>query len=263
MAKSKIDWCDDTWNPVSGCLHGCPYCYAREFVFRFGLDGTGDVHELAEPVKGANGKAQAYPFGFDPTFYEYKLDDYAGAKKEGRVIFVCSMADLFGSWVPDEWITRVFRACRRAPQHVYLFLTKNPERYGKLNDLGLLPADQNMFFGCTVTDEASFDKNMDAMRRGLHFINNSFISFEPLHGRIQMTDSRIARMNCCEWVIIGAETGNRIDRIVPERKWMEEIVEARRAPGLPVFMKDNAAQVWGHELIREFPGVVNAVKHNR
>ena len=36
MAKSKIDWCDDTWNPVSGCRHGCPYCYAREFIHRFG-----------------------------------------------------------------------------------------------------------------------------------------------------------------------------------------------------------------------------------
>lgn len=31
-AKTKIDWCDSTWNPVTGCLHGCAYCYARKIA---------------------------------------------------------------------------------------------------------------------------------------------------------------------------------------------------------------------------------------
>lgn len=35
-AKTKIDWCDSTWNPVTGCLHGCEYCYARRIAERFG-----------------------------------------------------------------------------------------------------------------------------------------------------------------------------------------------------------------------------------
>ena len=51
MAKSKIDWCDDTWNPVTGCRHGCPYCYARAMTNRFGDKETGELHELTEPVK--------------------------------------------------------------------------------------------------------------------------------------------------------------------------------------------------------------------
>ena len=34
-AKTKIDWCDSTWNPVTGCLHGCEYCYARRIAERF------------------------------------------------------------------------------------------------------------------------------------------------------------------------------------------------------------------------------------
>jgi protein gp37 len=42
------------------------------------------------------------------------------------------MADLFGEWVPDEWIKEVFRACEEAPQHRYLFLTKNPERLNQI-----------------------------------------------------------------------------------------------------------------------------------
>lgn len=256
MAKSKIDWCDDTWNPVTGCRHGCPYCYAREFVHRFGGEDAGELHELTEPVK-SKGKKLVYPFGFDPTCYEYKLSDYAGPKKEGRTIFVCSMADLFGDWVPDEWITRVFRACRQAPQHTYLFLTKNPRRYGKLNDEGILPADQNMFFGCTVTDQESYDECTDAMKKGLHFINNSFLSIEPLRGRIEMTTPRAIRLQCFEWVIIGAETGNHPDKVTPQREWIEEIVEARhdKFSHLPLFMKDNLSQVWGDNLIREYTGM--------
>lgn len=35
MDKTKIDWCDSTWNPVTGCLHGCEYCYARRIAERF------------------------------------------------------------------------------------------------------------------------------------------------------------------------------------------------------------------------------------
>ena len=35
LHKSKIDWCTHTWNPVTGCLHGCDYCYAKRFIARF------------------------------------------------------------------------------------------------------------------------------------------------------------------------------------------------------------------------------------
>ena len=39
MNKSKIEWCDHTWNPITGCNHGCHYCYARTMTARF----SGDV----------------------------------------------------------------------------------------------------------------------------------------------------------------------------------------------------------------------------
>jgi protein gp37 len=50
-------------------------------------------------------------------------------KKKPANISVCSMADLFEEWVPDEWIKEVLAACAAAPWHNYMFLTKNPERY--------------------------------------------------------------------------------------------------------------------------------------
>ena len=79
-----------------------------------------------------------YPFGFTPTFHRYRLGDPA-RKQRPRNIFVCSMADLFGAWVPTKWIVEVLDACLAAPQHNYLFLTKNPRRYTELDELALLP----------------------------------------------------------------------------------------------------------------------------
>ena len=138
MEKSKIEWCDSTWNPVSGCYHPCPYCYARSTANRFkGCDcaAGGETDEnvvylkerLTVTSKDGVTRNAAYPFGFTPTFHEYRLNDPL-TKGFGKTIFVCSMADLFGDWVPDEWIKKVFDACKAASGHRYLFLTKNPAR---------------------------------------------------------------------------------------------------------------------------------------
>lgn len=117
---TKIDWCDASWNPVTGCLHGCEYCYAQGIAKRFGgvyyedelpnrygeyeverLSADGDLHELNYPLRNyGNNKIAPYPFEFDPTIHRYKLDEPQHWKKP-RNIFVCSMADLFGEWVPN------------------------------------------------------------------------------------------------------------------------------------------------------------------
>lgn len=75
MEKSKIEWCDSTWNPVSGCYHPCPYCYARSTANRFkGCDcaAGGETDEnvvylkerLTVTSKDGVTRNAAYPFGF-------------------------------------------------------------------------------------------------------------------------------------------------------------------------------------------------------
>lgn len=159
MNKTKIDWCDSTWNPVTGCLHGCEYCYARSIAHRFSGGGENWTDDktivLDEKMYGEEQeKAMPYPYGFIPTFHRYRLNDYID--KKGRNIFVCSMADLFGDWVPDSWIEEVFAACEKAPQHNYLFLTKNPGRYVELQDTEKLIEKENMWYGASITDEESW-----------------------------------------------------------------------------------------------------------
>jgi len=56
------------------------------------------------------------------------------------------------------------------------------------------------------------------------------------------------------WIIIGAETGNRRGKVVPKRAWIEAICAAADAGGVPVFMKDSLVPIMGEAgMRRELP----------
>lgn len=245
MNKTKIDWCDSTWNPVTGCLHRCEYCYARSIANRFGFHASEpDINErvmLEIPVSA--GKKVPYPFDFQPTFHKYRINEYLS--KKGRNIFVCSMADLFGDWVPEGWIEEVFKACEKSPQHNYLFLTKNPQRYVSLADDGILPVKGNMWFGTTVTNPMIPFFKADSTYK-------TFLSIEPILENFGKESDMIFDEGI-DWIIIGAETGKRKNKVVPEREWIENIVNMCKEKQIPVFMKSSLADVWGELLIQEFP----------
>lgn len=271
--KTKIDWCDATFNPVTGCLHGCEYCYARKIAERFGgvyyedelpnrwgeyecerLHADGDLHELDYPLKNyGNNKIAPYPFEFDPTFYRYKLDEPKRWKKP-RTIFVCSMADLFGDWVPDEWIAEVFQACEAAPQHRYMFLTKNPARFKQLRENGIkLPDD--CWIGTSVTRDA---EQADQYTGRTRYLSDNwdttakwFVSVEPIQER--MSRNSIENLTAMHWVIIGAETGNRKGKVVPRKEWIDEIAEKCKCYRTPIFMKESLRDLMGDDFRQEFP----------
>ena len=257
MNKTGIEWCDMTWNPVTGCRHECEYCYARRIAARFGTqlpDSSGypeahdGIHRLEQKVKG-----NPYPYIFEPTFLPFRLKE-PERKAQPQTIFVCSMADLFGAWVPDEWIEEVFEACKRAPQHRYLFLTKNPQRYCDLASAGKLPTEPNFWYGTTITgpDMPFFfwDKA------------NTFVSVEPL---LEPFDTEATGgKNPFErvgWVIIGAMTGPGSRKQQPKREWVEAIVKKAREAGTAVFMKDSLESIWGENIVREYPpGMIGGEK---
>lgn len=249
--KTKIDWCDSTWNPVTGCYHDCQYCYARGIAKRFSTEDKCHSFYDGKPMGKIRildnsatvietGKKSPYPFGFEPTFHRYKLDEYA--TKKGRNIFVCSMADLFGDWVPDSWLDEVFEACEKAPQHNYLFLTKKPKRYIDYD----VSCDRNKWYGTSIC------KNTDMKKcEHLPLRANKFISIEPILECLDIISSPI--INWVDWVIVGAETGRRKDKVIPQRKWIEDIVNECKANEKPVFMKSSLADIWGEPLIQKFP----------
>lgn len=261
MNKTKIEWCDYTWNPVTGCLHGCEYCYAQRIANRFGLafapkldeidgckydspEGLDTMLELNKPYY-KNGRIQPYPMAFLPTFHKYRLDEPKKVTKPSK-IFVSSMGDLFGDWVPDEWIQDVFKACEATPQHKYMFLTKNPKRYGQSN-LYQIFQKENIWIGTTITG-----KNDAARARWLLATTlpetNTFLSIEPLLEPVGGDIAEIYPHSRVKWVIIGAQTGP--GAIPPKPGWVQNVIDQARAVNIPIFLKDNLK--WP-EQIAEFP----------
>lgn len=262
MNRSGIEWCDHTWNPVTGCMHGCKYCYAKKLTERFcgdvrlnkmakgdyttqlAKDGETTLYILDKIMLNENAKPMTYPFGFEPTFHRYRFD-YLDKLKNGHNIFVGAMTDLFGNWVPDEWITEVMDACIEHPEHNYMFLTKNPQRY----HLYKLPTGMdNMWFGTSITRLEEMYRT-DYLPAGC----KTFLSIEPLLEDIEpeLCDA-LARAG--DWVIIGAETGNQKGKVVPTLEWIRRIVYIADEAGVPVFMKDSLIDIVGEEnMRREFP----------
>lgn len=122
--KTSIEWATATWNPIRGqnarhtCARispGCDNCYAATMTRR-GLCGTA-------PIDYGRGETPNDPSRLDETAL---LQPFKW--KEPRTIFVCSMTDLFGTWVPDEWIDRIFGVMALTPWHTYQVLTKRPSR---------------------------------------------------------------------------------------------------------------------------------------
>jgi protein gp37 len=114
----------ETWNPVVGCLHYCSYCWARR---------------LAE-TKLKN--IERYRDGFKPKLVEKELN----RRFHKKYVFAVDMGDLFGDWVPSEWILKVIEAIKNSPSSYFLFLTKNPKRYMEFLDL----YPENVVLGATI-----------------------------------------------------------------------------------------------------------------
>lgn len=261
MNKSKIEWCDHTWNPITGCRHNCPYCYARRMTARFAGDvrlnlmakkdyateAAGDNSEsvfiLEKPMLNETGNTLVYPFGFEPTYHRYRLN-HPEKLKMGNNIFVGAMADMFGKWVPDNWIKEIIQVCIENPIHNYLFLTKNPERY---TEIGVPVGLKNMWYGTTITCDADADR-FNYLPAGC----NTFVSIEPLMGDIVAKHNVMFRQ--VNWIIIGAETGRNKDKVVPEFEWIKDIVLEADRNAVPVFMKDSLIEIVGEKnMRREFP----------
>lgn len=145
LNKTRIEWTDYTLNPVTGCAHGCWYCYAKKMFTRFGKS-------------------------FEPTFYPERLE-YLKKAKPGSKIFICSVSDLFAEWTKDEWRERVLAELTKYSHLTFQLLTKNPERI----DSRLFGS--NVWVGVTVTNQDEIWKipYIRKVNCGVRFV-----SFEPL-----------------------------------------------------------------------------------
>lgn len=216
--NESIEWAQWSWNPVTGCKHDCPYCYARDIA-------------LSERMQ----QASLYPNGFDPTFRSLSLNGpkntkvpkEAAADTRYRNVFTCSMADLFGRWVPIEWINAVMMAARGNPQWNFLFLTKFPQRLAEIE----IP--DNAWMGTTVDMQARV-KNAE---RAFENVSGGvrWLSVEPM-----IEPLKFERLDLFDWVVIGgASSSTKTPAWRPPFEWVYDLVMQARDAGCKVYMKSN------------------------
>ena len=246
--KNKIGWCNTTWNPVWGCLNHCEYCYARKIAnFRYKRMVEIEINHYwkKHPTWAWTGDHLSGLKDFRPTFLEAQFDKKFPQK--AQKIFVGSMSEIY--YWKDEWLKKVLEKVKLYPQHIFQFLTRYPEVYSKYD------FPKNCWLGVTIThipkykDDNRWDFN--SFIRNEKINNLKFVSFEPLLGDVHSYtylnfDKEI------NWVIFGAETGNRRNKIIPKREWMEDIINHCKYRNIPVYLKDSLKEIYLVE-IKEFP----------
>ena len=233
-----IEWTDYTWNPVQGCKHGCRWTMP-----------DGSVAECyAETI--ANRVAQrAYAHGFDHHYWNpHKLREPLKVQEPSR-IFLDSMSDLMGHWVPAEEIEQVLNICREADWHDFQLLTKNAPR---LIEFDFPP---NVWVGVSAPPTHMFGKKLSfrqqqrMVTRQLEILNQinvpvRWMSIEPLSFDI----APLIENSPLEWAVIGAATnGNKTYQ--PEAVWVQNVLDVLDAQATAIFFKGNLVwKPWREEL---------------
>ncbi len=219
-----IEWCDETWNPVTGCSpvsEGCANCWAKR---------------MAKRLKGRYGYPADEPFRV--TLHKDRLGEPLRWKRPRR-IFVNSMSDTFHPDVPEEFIDAIFTVMTNpvlgAPWHTYLLLTKRPER---IPPKAWDPAWKNVWPGVTVENQKQVERipillQIPAAVR--------FVSCEPMLEPINLRRAfgsegpRQTYIEQLDWVIAGSESGPK--RRPADPQWFRSLRDQCQAARVPFFLK--------------------------
>lgn len=211
---SRIEWTEQTWNPVVGCTKispGCKNCYAETMARRLKAMG-----------------APGYENGFALTLLPQRLGDPFKRSKP-TVYFLNSMSDLFHDSVPDAYIDQVFDVVAKTPQHTYQILTKRAQRLARHFRTRSVP--DNAWMGVSVENRKHGVPRIDYLRRVPARVR--FLSVEPLLEHVGELD-----LSGIHWVIVGGESGAKARPMKPE--WAEAVQQQCEEQQVAFFFKQ-----WG------------------
>ncbi len=260
--KSKIPWCDATWNPIVGCTPiaaGCKNCYAKALH---------DRRHKAYMAGAKLPKQYARPFS-EIQLLEGRLS-LPGRWKEPRRVFVNSMSDLFHEDVPFEFAADVYDEMICCPKHTFIVLTKRPDRMFEFSKwYGIMPEAVNVHLGVSISTQEDADRMIPLLLQTPAAVR--FVSIEPMLEGISLGgfDGRVYRPwldhhaydPMLSWVICGAESGPGARPFSMD--WARGLRDQCQAVGVPFFFKQGVVdgrlvkmpeldgQVWA-----QFPEVV-------
>jgi protein gp37 len=217
-SSSKIEWTDETWNPVRGCRKispGCKFCYAETFAERF---------------RGVPG--HPYEQGFDPRLVPSKLAEPLRWSTP-RTVFVNSMSDLFQEEVDTAYIAAVARVMQLAPWHTFQVLTKRADRMADLlsGELAFAAKLPHVWWGVSVEDKKHGVPRIAHLQRAP--ATTRFLSIEPLLENVGKLN-----LSGIHWAIVGGESGPGCRPM--EEAWVLSLKRQCDAAGVPFFFKQ-----WG------------------
>lgn len=214
--SNLIDWAKWSWNPIVGCEHDCSYCYARDIAERFRDEGV-----------------SSFANGFVPTLHPGRLSVplnrvpfQSDDPREAR-IFAGSMADVFGRWVPREWIEAILGIAAEARQWEFLMLTKFPKRMAEF----AIP--NNVWMGTTVDLQARVTAAEEAFANVQAKVR--WLSVEPM-----LEPLRFKYLDRFDLVVIGgASRSSRTPRWIPPFTWLADLMAQADEAGCAVYLKSN------------------------
>lgn len=219
---SKIEWTEQTWNPVTGCIKvspGCKHCYAETMSKRLQAMG-----------------APGYENGFQLSILPERLCQ-PHQRRKPTMYFVNSMSDLFQEGVPFEFIDRVFRVIEETPWHTYQILTKRSATMREYFTARNVP--DNAWLGVSVEDqEYGKPRVADLQKIGA---KTRFLSIEPL-----LEDLGRIRLAGIHWVIVGGESGAKARPM--KEQWAVNIRKQCEKSNVDFFFKQWGA--WGRDGVK-------------
>lgn len=236
MHRTKVEWADRAWNPITGCMKGCEYCVCVNRVTRFCGDirynkGQTEQYRTDEDLKilddiflDSAGHKVTNPFGFEPTYHRYRAKMLESLRTPMKFA-VCYEGELFGSWVEDKYIKEIFDLLKPFSNHRFMFLTAYPERYEELSRKGILPEEDNYWYGWSVT-RGNIDYIPDIKA-------HKYLAITPILGPIGNIPSDI------EWVILGADIKKRKNQVIPEEIWIRDITSDCLDKNIPLFCESS------------------------
>lgn len=256
MNRTKIEWADAVWNPVTGCTpvsQGCDNCYARRMAYR---------------LRGRFGYPEDEPFR--PTPHMDRLNEPLRWKKPRRV-FVSSMGDIFHPDIELLMLALIFDIIKRCPQHTFMILTKRPEiALEHYHNTMLKPffGMPNIWLGVTAENQQAADERIPILLQIPAAVR--FVSVEPMLGPVDLSEwlkevrycerhgqlceegvrwendqlvckycrKPVDRIHLLDWVIVGGETGPGARPMHPN--WVRSLRDQAVDAGVPFFFKS-----WG------------------